>query len=78
MAVIKSVEQDKTDAYPVSRTEARCTYAAVTAHNAIYFDLRTYGSDSRTVEGHASQIMQFDREAARQLYRALRATFDFD
>lgn len=78
MAVVKSIEPDDSCAYSVNRTEARCTYAAIASDEGILFDLRTYGSDTRSVEGHASQIMQFDKTSARQLYRALRATFDFD
>ncbi|WP_299783788.1 hypothetical protein [uncultured Marivita sp.] len=78
MAVVKEIEKDDTKEYPVSRTTSRCTYTVVHLGEEAFLDLRTYGSDTRLVEGHASQVMQFDRNAARTLYRALRETFDFD
>ena len=78
MAVVKAIEKDDTKEYPVSRTVSRCTYTVVQSGDETFLDVRTYGSESRMVEGHASQVMQFDRNAARSLYRALRETFDFD
>ena len=78
MAVVKEIEKNDTGDYPVSRTTSRCTYSVVHSGEEAFLDLRTYGSDTRMVEGHASQVMQFDRNAARTLYRALRETFDFD
>lgn len=78
MAVVKEIEKDDTKDYPVSRTTSRCTYTVIRSDDEAFLDLRTYGSDTRMVEGHASQVMQFDRNAARTLYRALRETFDFD
>ncbi|EPX81140.1 hypothetical protein [Litoreibacter arenae] len=78
MAVVKEIKKDDSKDYPVSRTTSRCTYTVVHSGEEPYLDLRTYGSETRMVEGHASQVMQFDRNAARTLYRALRETFDFD
>lgn len=78
MAVIRAIEKDDTKDYNVSRTESRCTYTVIQSGGEPIFDIRTFGSENRMVEGHASQIMQFDKNAARALYRALRETFDFD
>ena len=78
MAVVREIERDESRNFPVSRTTSRCTYTVVHSGEEAFLDLRTYGSDRRMVEGHASQVMQFDRNAARALYRAIRETFDFD
>mgnify|MGYP006299152179 CR=1 FL=1 len=78
MAVVKAVEKDDTKDYPVSRTVSRCTYTIVQSGEETFFDIRTFGSESRMTEGHASQVMQFDKNAARTVYRALREAFDFD
>ncbi|MBC7284940.1 hypothetical protein [Hoeflea sp.] len=78
MAVVNAVEKDDFKEYQVSRTVSRCTYTIVQSEGETFFDIRTFGSEGRIVEGHASQIMQFDRNAARALYRALREAFDFD
>ncbi len=78
MAIIRNIEKNVDTASTVSRTTSRCSYSALVDGDEILFDLRTFGSKDRAVEGHASQIMQFDRHSARQLYRALRDTFEFD
>ena len=78
MAVVKAIEEDDRKDYPVSRTVSRCTYAVVQSGEDTFLDVRTFGSESRMVEGHASQVMQFDKNAARELYRALRQAFNFD
>ena len=78
MARVSKISQSTDSSVRLSRTTTPCTVSTVEGDGEVYFDIRTFGSEDRVTEGHASQIMQFDRIAARQLYRALRDTFDFD
>lgn len=78
MAVVESIELETEKSHPLSRTVVACTWSQIEENGENFFDLRTFGSGDRVVKGHASQVMQFDEETARQLYRALRKTFDFD
>jgi hypothetical protein len=78
MAKIVKIERRDQKGLTPHRTETDCTYSFTECDGRMIFDLRTYGSDTRESQGHASQVMQFDKETARVLYRALRAAFDFD
>ncbi len=56
-------------------TQARCTYSVFVDAGTKYFQIDTYGTDQRKVQGQPSQKIQFDREFAAELVEVLKTEF---
>jgi hypothetical protein len=55
-----------------------CTYSAFDASDGKrYFQIDTYGSPDREIKGKKSQTIQFDEDAARELFNLIKAEFSF-
>lgn len=74
MARIRALEQ-MNGAHALHPTEADGKWAVVSTPEGFYLQLSTYGSDTRASEPKVSQTIQISREIARDLRRALDATF---
>lgn len=56
---------------------AEATYSVFMNEDATYFQIDTYGSDSRKDKGKISQSIQIDREMAFELIEILHKEFNF-
>lgn len=56
---------------------AESTYSTAIINNEKYFQITTYGSQMRQFKGDASQMIQFNRQSAEELYCILKKEFDF-
>ncbi len=77
MAFVIQLEKDDREFRSLHPTKVICKYVINERDSRKILQLNTYGSDHREVPGKLSQTIQFDEEAARQLYMLLTREFGF-
>lgn len=56
---------------------AESTYSISIIDNEKYFQITTYGSETRKFKGDASQMIQFNRQSAEELFLLLKREYEF-
>lgn len=75
MSFVKHIEKETRNAR--FQEPAFTTYSRVIEGDEIRVQLQSYGSESRSVKGTASQTMQFDKDSAKELIQILDKEFGF-
>ena len=78
MAFVKALEKDDRQIRSAQPTELVCKYVVGERDGKKVLQLNSYGSSDRMSPGKQSQTLQFGEDAARQLYRLLKAEFGFE
>lgn len=74
MALVSSLERIRKDRQTVHRP-TRCLSSVFDADGHRFIQLDTYGSDEREHPEKVTQSIQFDKQAAAQLFKLIRETF---
>lgn len=73
MALIKSIEKENKNFRKQEAVET--TYCTGMINGEMLFQLNMYGSNYRQDTGKVSQVVQIDKDSAKELIRLLKATF---
>lgn len=78
MALVVSLERDLgRDIRAAHPTRIPCKYIVTEFAGKRLLQLNTYGSSNREIPNKLSQTLQFDENAALQLYQMLKSEFGF-
>ncbi|MGR3494710.1 hypothetical protein [Citreimonas sp.] len=78
MAVVTSIEKDDREIRALHPTRLPCKYMVSNHAGQRILQLNTYGSDTRQNPGKQSQTLQFDENAASDLFNLLKREYGFD
>ncbi|SIS75067.1 hypothetical protein [Phaeovulum vinaykumarii] len=79
MALVVSLEKDEgRELRAAHPTRVPCKYIVGECDGRKVLQLNTYGSGERAHPGKLSQTLQFDEDAASQLFRMLKSEFGFE
>lgn len=73
MAFIKSIEKENKNFRKQEAVET--TYSIGIINGEMLFQLNMYGSNYRQDTGKVSQVVQIDKDSAKELIRLLKTTF---
>lgn len=77
MALVRKLTSVVRDRHSV-HDEVKCELSTFSGAGGRYLQLDTFGRKSRAIPDKISQSIQFDREGAGNLLRAIRSTFDLE
>lgn len=78
MALVISIEKDERELRSLHPTQVPCKYLIGEKEGKKVLQLNTYGSDTRQNPGTQSQTLQFDENAAAELFALLKREYGFE